>query len=45
MWILNISSSGANVSEVAWVGRQMLYHIISSEISTAKNTLIKNLHF
>ena len=24
------------VSEVAWVGRQMLYHIISSEISTAK---------
>ena len=36
VWISNISSSGVNESEVAWVGRQMLNHIISSEISAPK---------
>ena len=30
------SSSCADVSEVAWAGRQVLYHAISSEINAAK---------
>ena len=37
--------SGANVSEEAWIGRQNLYHIISSEISTMKIPTSHNLHF
>ena len=45
VWISNISSSGVNVSEEAWVRRQMLYHIISSEISTVKIPTSRNLHF
>jgi len=30
------SRTCVNVSEEAWAGRQMLYHIISNEISTVK---------